>query len=199
MSGVIDAVLPPQDLAGKSVVISGSRSWRYPNMVIRLVQALGAAPVKEVLVGFDPKKRTPRGVDMLVWDACQEYGIKVRSFAPVWLNAKGKVNYGAGIVRNVEMINAGDLVIACWESKLPAEPSRGTAHAIVYAHQVGKLYRIYSPPDAEQSAILLLKKAYDLRRVKFPEPFIETAETHESIEPEGTSTPQDTADRLVTG
>lgn len=189
MSDIVDAVLPPHDLAGKSVVISGSRSWRYPNAIIRLVQALGVVPVKEILVGFDPKRRSPRGVDMIVWDACQEYGIKVRSFPPKWLTPAGKVNYGAGIIRNVQMINEGDLVMACWESGLPAEPSRGTAHAIVYAHQVGKLYRIYSPPDTEQDPETLLRKAYGIHRVKFPEPVTEVVEKHESIEPEGAPAP----------
>jgi hypothetical protein len=167
---VIDLVLPPQDITGKSVVISGSRGWRFPTTVTRLVRTLSAAGVKEIVVGYDPVRKTPRGVDQMVWDACRVMAAPVKACPANWVNGD-KINYGAGIKRNIEMVNGADLLIACWElvDGPTKEPSRGTAHAIVYAHQVGKLYRIFSPPDREQNPEKLLRLAYSVRGLKFPE------------------------------
>jgi hypothetical protein len=120
---------------------------------------------------------------MLVWDSCQEYGIPVRPFPPQWMR-NGRKNFGAGLIRNAEMINQADLVLAFWD-----DGSRGTAHAIVYGHQVGKLYRIYSPPGNEQDPEKLLRKAYSVRLMEYPEPVVQPVEANESTESESTPTP----------
>ena len=70
-----------------------------------------------------------RGVDSLAGEVAQNSGIPVKVVKPDW-NKHGKK---AGILRNKEMVDEADAVIAIWDGK-----SRGTKHSIDYAHSKGK-------------------------------------------------------------
>lgn len=152
-----------------SIVISGSRDYPHLELVRFVVRIVKESGAKEILVGYDEKKGTPRGVDKAVYNACKEFGVPVRCFPPRW-TVNGRKLMNAGMVRNCEMIDQGSRVIAIWSDASP-----GTAHAIVYAHQQGKLFRIYGV--GEEDPIVLLKKAYAVRKTPFIEPEVPGGET----------------------
>jgi hypothetical protein len=151
------------ELAEHRVMISGSRGWPNPLFVQLLVRLIKESGAKELLVGFDPKKRLPKGVDLMAYDEAVKVGLPVRTFVPVWV-VNNRVDRSAGLVRNIRMAEEATRVMACWD-----EESSGTAQAIVVAHQMGKLFRIYGITK-DKSPEDLLRLAYKIRKVKFPEP-----------------------------
>jgi hypothetical protein len=100
------------------VVIAGSRSIKDATLIERAVQESGFN-VTEVVEGG------ARGVDTLAFDWAHREGIPVKVFVPDW-----SIGRQAGILRNVEMADYADAVIAIWNGK-----SRGTEHMISIAYK----------------------------------------------------------------
>jgi len=74
-----------------------------------------------------------RGADSLAERFALENNIPIRIFKPDW-DRKGKI---AGILRNQDIVNNCDVVIAFWNYT-----SKGTEHALNYADTIGKPIKI---------------------------------------------------------
>lgn len=74
------------------------------------------------------------GVDILAREAAQRLGISIREFLPQY------ERYGkqAPLIRNQEIIQCADLVIAIWDGK-----SRGTAYTLTQCVRQHIPFRIY--------------------------------------------------------
>lgn len=106
-------------------IIAGSRDINSFTRVWAAIKASGFQ-VTEVVSG------AARGVDTLgeIW--AKEEGVPVRRFPAAW-DKHGK---SAGYVRNTEMAQYADALIAVWDGK-----SRGTMHMIDIARRLGlKVY-----------------------------------------------------------
>jgi hypothetical protein len=73
------------------------------------------------------------GIDMLGYDYAIKNNIKVNKFYPKW----DLWGISAGFIRNIEMVDKSDAVIAIWDGK-----SKGTKHTIDYTKKVGKFIYI---------------------------------------------------------
>jgi len=100
------------------VIIAGSREIKDASLVERAIAESGFV-ITEVVEGG------ARGVDTLAFDWAHRRGIPVKVFVPDW-----SIGRQAGILRNVEMADYADAVIAIWNGK-----SRGTEHMINVAHK----------------------------------------------------------------
>lgn len=69
-----------------------------------------------------------RGVDRTAAQTARARGLQVKEFIPNWNMGKG-----AGFIRNEQIVNAADRVVAFWDGK-----SSGTAHSISLADRAGK-------------------------------------------------------------
>ncbi len=106
------------------LIIAGSRSITdAPAVKAILDEFLKFNTVDEVVSGM------AEGVDKIGAAWAIENNIPVKEFIPDW-NGKGKA---AGIVRNHEMGDYADVLIAFWDSK-----SKGTADMILYMHNTKK-------------------------------------------------------------
>lgn len=111
----------------KRVVIGGSRDYsEYNNFKLRVTEIL----IKEasgcnitVLSGHC------RGVDLMAEKLADELGCCLEIYPPDW----HKYGKGAGVVRNREMVNSCDIVIAFWDGK-----SKGTHNLITLAEKLSK-------------------------------------------------------------
>lgn len=74
-----------------------------------------------------------RGVDALAAEYAKQNGIKLTEFLPEY-NKYGK---GAPLIRNKQIVNYSDKIIAFWDGK-----SRGTAYTINYAKSINKAHQI---------------------------------------------------------
>ena len=74
-----------------------------------------------------------KGADKLAEKYAEENGIETKIFKPDW-KRYGK---GAGLIRNKQIVENADLIIAFWDGK-----SKGTAHTITYAQKSGKQVEI---------------------------------------------------------
>jgi aconitase A len=72
------------------------------------------------------------GADSLAEQYAKEHGIKMIVHRPNWI----KYGKTAGFVRNVDIVNDADMVIAFWDGK-----SRGTRHTINTAKKQKKYCR----------------------------------------------------------
>lgn len=77
-----------------------------------------------------------RGVDTMAERCAEEHGLELMLFLADW-QTYGK---SAGFRRNVEMVDACDVVLAIWDGK-----SNGTAHSIDIARKKGKRVFFYVP------------------------------------------------------
>jgi hypothetical protein len=110
------------------VAIVGSRGFNDYEYLCEVMDYLNAeGKVQEVVCGC------ARGADTLGEKWAKERGIPVKHFKPDW-NRFGK---GAGYLRNQEMADYADTVVAFWDEK-----SRGTKHMIDYSRKVGNDVRI---------------------------------------------------------
>ena len=73
------------------------------------------------------------GVDALAAEYAKQNGIKLTEFLPEY-NKYGK---GAPLIRNKQIVNYSDKIIAFWDGK-----SRGTAYTINYAKSINKAHQI---------------------------------------------------------
>lgn len=110
------------------VAIVGSRTFSDYELLSEYMDWLNQNDViKEVVCGL------AKGADTLGEQWAQERGILVTYFKPDW-NTHGKK---AGILRNQDMADYADKVVAFWDGK-----SRGTKHMIEYARKIGNDVRV---------------------------------------------------------
>lgn len=108
------------------LAIVGSRNWYSPRRVREFVQAL---PLDTVIVSGGAV-----GVDSDAEQAARERGMTVEVYKPDWK----KHDRAAGIIRNRQIVDAADKVVAFWDGE-----SRGTKFTIDYARQHGKLQEVF--------------------------------------------------------
>lgn len=110
------------------VIVAGSRGFNsYPVLETYLKNI--DINITEIISG------NARGADQLGELYATNNNIPVTKFIPKW-NLYGKQ---AGILRNIEMVNYGDVLVAFWDGK-----SKGTRHIINYAKKKGlKVYVIF--------------------------------------------------------
>lgn len=70
-----------------------------------------------------------KGADKLAERYAKENGFEIKIFKPDW-KRYGK---GAGLIRNKQIVENADLIIAFWDGK-----SKGTAFTVNYAQKSGK-------------------------------------------------------------
>lgn len=107
------------------VAIIGSRGYTNLDAVRRYVMSL--PPNSLVISGG------ARGVDTVAEQTARQCGLPVKIFPADW-NKHGKQ---AGYLRNVQIVEAADYVVAFWDGE-----SKGTAHTIRIARQKGKRVEI---------------------------------------------------------
>ena len=114
-------------------IIAGSRSIEDADVVNN---AIISAPflVTEVVSG------TARGVDKLGELYGELYDLPIHRFPAQW-NKYGK---SAGYLRNEEMADNADALIAIWDGK-----SRGTMHMITIARRKGLVVHIHKTMETE--------------------------------------------------
>lgn len=105
-----------------NIAIVGSRNFNDLRMVIRLVEHL---PLHSVIISGGA-----RGVDATVENCAIARGLETRIFLPNWQ----RYGRGAGIVRNKEIVEACDVLIAFWDGK-----SKGTKSSIELAEKAKKI------------------------------------------------------------
>lgn len=110
------------------LAIVGSRSFgdRIDDAKVRkAVQAyIATLPADTVIVSGGAS-----GVDTWAEEAARKRGLKVIVFKPDWK----KYNKSAGMIRNAQIIEAADEVVAWWDGF-----SHGTANSIERARKAGK-------------------------------------------------------------
>lgn len=108
------------------VIIAGSRSITDSDSVAIAVILSQFSPITEVVCGMAD------GVDLLGKRRAEEKGIPVAEFPADWKRHGRR----AGILRNQQMAEYADALIAVWDGE-----SRGTAHMIKAAQWEGlKVY-----------------------------------------------------------
>ena len=114
---------------GLSVAIVGSRDFPHPEWVGAYVAGLPAGTT--VISGG------ARGVDTWAVDVARARGLSIVVFPADW-DKHGKA---AGPIRNKQIVEAVDLVVAFWDGE-----SRGTANTIKLARAARKTVATYQPP-----------------------------------------------------
>ncbi len=104
------------------VLICGSRGITDESQVVRAMNLVPFTYTEVVHGGA-------RGVDRIAGRLAKRSNLKVTEFLPDW----DKFGRGAGFIRNKEMVDYADAVIAVWDGK-----SKGTKHTIDYARQQNK-------------------------------------------------------------
>lgn len=104
------------------VLICGSRSITNPAVISQAVARSGMIPTQIISGGA-------RGVDTLARLYARLNGIAFTEYPADW-ETHGKQ---AGFLRNIEMVDTADAVIAIWDGE-----SRGTKHSIDYAKKQEK-------------------------------------------------------------
>ena len=110
------------------LIIAGSRSITEYDAVVSAFQEWPYAEATEIVSGG------ARGVDRLGERVAKEWQLPVTKFIPGW-DEFGK---RAGILRNIEMANYADGLIAVWDGK-----SKGTLHMIETMTHLGKPVFVY--------------------------------------------------------
>ena len=125
------------------IVVTGSRTWTNESLIKSRLEywelhARNKEDTLTVIVGYDPVKQTPIGVDKMVYKWCKALGINVIPEPADWKN--GRINYFgsravnmAGFDRNELMLDKHnpDLVVA-----FRAEgKSNGTDHCVKEARK----------------------------------------------------------------
>lgn len=96
--------------SGQRVIVTGSRHWRDRAKIASRLFEL--PPDSTIVVGYNPEKDTPKGVDRIAYQEAQKLGLKLEPHPALW-EQHGK---GAGFVRNKEMAELGaQLCLAFWD------------------------------------------------------------------------------------
>ena len=112
------------------VIMCGSRtSTKQEDEILAgiIVSRLEVIPKNwTIVVGYDPKKGTPRGADKIVYREAKKMGFNVENHPADW----DRYKKGAGAVRNNKMARSGaQKCIAFWDGESP-----GTKDMIDRAH-----------------------------------------------------------------
>jgi hypothetical protein len=92
------------------VIVTGSRHWRDREKISKRLEKL--PPETTIVVGYDPEKKKPKGVDEIVYEEGVRLGFTVEPHPARW-EEFGKP---AGFIRNKEMADVGGkLCIAFWD------------------------------------------------------------------------------------
>lgn len=126
------------------VIIAGSRSVTDYNIVKSAVEKSGwFDKITEIVSGC------ARGVDQLAIRFAKEHNIPVAKFPADWK----KYNKSAGYIRNAEMAEYGDALIA-----IHRDNSRGTANMIKVMEKKGKPVFIQQVYDYSQNKWMILEE-----------------------------------------
>ena len=109
------------------VAVVGSREWPYPEMVKEFISRFHKDIV--VISGH------ARGVDRYAETFAREAGLEVISIPANWDKHGNK----AGYIRNVEMVEKCDCLVAFWDLK-----SKGTKHSIDLILNSNKDFLVFS-------------------------------------------------------
>lgn len=122
------------------VAIVGSRDYPDLQAVIDYVMAL---PEHDKVISGGA-----RGVDTVAVETALKYryDLDVEVFPALW-EFHGKK---AGMMRNIDIVNAADRVVAFWDGK-----SSGTGHTIRLARKAGKPVEVIRPDGQEAQKRLL--------------------------------------------
>ena len=94
------------------MIVTGSRGWTDRGRISDRLARLPGDTV--IVVGYNPEKDTPKGVDRIAYQEAQKLGLLVEPHPANW-DLHGK---GAGFVRNGQMADGGaDLCIAFWDGR----------------------------------------------------------------------------------
>lgn len=109
------------------VIVCGSRRWHDRQRIAdRLADV---PPAATVVVGYNPAKDTPKGVDRIAYQEAQKLGLLVEPHPADW----DRFGKRAGLVRNEEMARLGAvLCLAFWDGQ-----SNGTRHMMETAADHG--------------------------------------------------------------
>jgi predicted Rossmann fold nucleotide-binding protein DprA/Smf involved in DNA uptake len=109
------------------LAVVGSRSWVDAAAITRAVSSFSEA-TEIVSGGAD-------GADTIAATVARNLGLGLVEIRPDYLR-HGK---GAPLVRNREIVDLADVVLAFWDGK-----SRGTMHAVNYARKKGKVVHVFT-------------------------------------------------------
>lgn len=124
------------------IIVAGGRDFAsYAFMCHVLDRLLGKTPH----VHGQPLRRDieivsghARGADRLGEKWARENRVPVTKFPAKWKRDDGRIDYGAGLARNIEMADYATHLVAFWDGQ-----SRGTAHMIRTAKDKGLKGRVY--------------------------------------------------------
>lgn len=116
--GVVRVALCPDQIlelaAAVRVIVTGSRSWSDRQRITLRLAQLPPEDDTVVVVGYDPEKKRPKGVDEIAYQEAQKLGLLVEPHPAHW-DDEGK---GAGFARNERMAKTGaDQCIAFWDGR----------------------------------------------------------------------------------
>lgn len=103
------------------VVVAGSRNFDDYNRLSDVLDKYLADKSNVIIVSG-----TARGADRMGERYAAEHGLKIEQFPAEW----GKYHKGAGPIRNMQMVQSADAVVAFWDNE-----SAGTKHIIDCARQ----------------------------------------------------------------
>ena len=84
-----------------------------------------------------------KGADSLARQYANEHAIAIVEYKPEW----DKYGRAAGFIRNTDIVNNSDMIIAFWDGK-----SKGTKHSIGLAHKLNKQVIIIRYEDIQSTS-----------------------------------------------
>lgn len=123
MGDAVALVLPENP----RVAIVGSREFQRLDWVVEFVKRLPDDAI--VVSGHAP------GVDQRAERAANERGLRTLIFPAAW----GEHGKAAGFIRNQQIVDAADVVVAFWN-----EESNGTKHTMELATNAGKPLKVFT-------------------------------------------------------
>jgi len=113
------------------LAVIGSRTFSDRERLFKILDT-NAHQIKLIVSGG------AKGADTLATDWARERGVPYLVFPALWHDPEtGLVNKGAGFKRNWDIIRQAEKVLAFWDGA-----SKGTAHSIDIAKQLGKTVKI---------------------------------------------------------
>jgi hypothetical protein len=119
------------DFPSKRLLVTGSRGWpTWDGVLPRVLRAVyDYAPLLTLVVGYDPVRKLPAGVDRMAFTLWRELGGTVEPHPADWQ----RVGKGAGRMRNVEMVRSWtDMCLAFILNESP-----GASHCAEAADKAG--------------------------------------------------------------
>lgn len=110
------------------LMISGSRGIKDSKKIYDELEKIFAAHPDFILISGEA-----RGVDSIAEEWAKSRNLPIEQHKPDW----AKYGWGAGIIRNKEMVLAADFVLIFWDGK-----SKGTKSVIDFCEKQGKPYKL---------------------------------------------------------